>query len=372
MATTDEDSVAIVAGGGEGQEPADELYRLLVASVRDYAIFALDDQGRVVTWNPGAETLKGYRANEIIGRHFSAFYPDEDVARGKPAHELAIASEYGRYEDEGWRIRADGSRFWANVVITAMRLPGGRLVGFSKVTRDLTERRRAEQSLRQAYRDLEAFSYTVSHDLRAPLRSIIALAEAALTEPLTTEARTHLTSVMRSAQEGADLTENLLRFAHASAGELRDEPVDLIALAREIAGRLRESATHPVTFDVDDKKEMHVRGDRALLRIALENLLSNAWKFTRGRENARVEFMVEQDGDGAPVYVVRDNGAGFDAANARSLFQPFQRFHAQVEFPGSGVGLATVQRIIRRHAGRVWAEGEPGRGARFYFTLHRR
>jgi len=361
----------------EALRASEERFRLLVGNVRDYAIYMLDPTGHVVSWNRGAEQIKGYAAEEIIGQHVSRFYAPEDAAAGKPAAALEAAAAAGRYEEENWRVRKDGSRFWANVVMTAVRDERGKLLGFAKVTRDLSERRRAEAEIRArtaqleaANKELEAFSYSVSHDLRAPLRSIDGFSQALqedYTARLDEEGRSHLRRVRAATQRMAHLIDDLLHLARVSRAELKSAPVDLSALAQGVVAELRQrEPRRAVEFVCADKAQ--VRGDPALLRVVLENLLGNAWKFTTQRRPARIEFGVAQQ-DGASAYFVRDNGAGFDMTYADKLFGAFQRLHSAKEFEGTGIGLATVQRIIHRHGGRVWAESAVDQGATFYFTV---
>jgi PAS domain S-box-containing protein len=349
--------------------PADtsERYRLLVESINDYAIFTLDPEGHVTSWNLGAERFKQYRAEEIMGRHFSVFYPPEDIASGKPARELAVAAREGRIEDEGWRVRKDGTRFWANVVITALR-ENGRLIGFAKVTRDLTERMQNEERLRAAVTELDAFAYSVSHDLRAPLRSIDGFSQVLLedyADKLDDAGKEALARIRAATQRMGALIDDLLKLSRVSRGELRTETVDLSALAAGIAREFRGRDVH-----ITIAPGLVVQGDPRLLRIALENLLGNAWKYTSKRRDARIEFgALERPGGGERVFYVRDNGAGFDMQYADKLFGAFQRLHGANEFEGTGVGLATVQRILRRHGGRIWAEAKVDEGATFYFTV---
>ena len=226
--------------------------------------------------------------------------------------------------------------------------------------------------LETANRELEAFSYSVSHDLRAPLRAIDGFSQALLedhAEQVDTEGKDHLRRVRTAAQRMAELIDDLLDLSRVTRAEMRRERVDLSELAQDIVSQLEKSEPERrVEFFVKD--DLVVNGDPSLLRVALENLLGNAWKFTGERTPARIEFGIEEQ-DGQRVYFVRDNGAGFDMAYADKLFGPFQRLHAATEFPGTGVGLASVQRIIHRHGGRVWAEAEVDQGATFYFTLKR-
>ena len=352
---------------------SEERFRLLVDSVQDYAIFVLDLQGRVQSWNRGAQRLNGYRASEIVGQHFSRFYPPEDARAGKPQIELETATRTGRYEEEGWRVRKDGTRFWASVNVTAMRDPrDGRLIGFSKVTRDLTERRRAEQALRDAYADMEAFAYTSSHDLRAPLRAIHALADLTLHDhaDLPADARSSLETMRGRAEQASKLVDDLLRFARGTRADMRQERVDLLALAREAAAALKDRYPRAVELRAQPDADFEVLGDPDLLRVVLENLLSNAWKYTQKAASPRVEVATGGlDEEGRRILRVRDNGVGFDGRRAAELFQPFRRLHAEKEYAGTGVGLATVRRIVERHGGRVWAESKPGEGASFFLAL---
>ena len=356
---------------------SEERFRLLVGTVRDYAIYMLDPSGRVMSWNRGAEQIKGYTAEEIVGTHFSSFYPPEAIAAGTPERALAAAAEHGRFEEENWRVRKDGSRFWADVVITAVRDDQGKLLGFAKVTRDLTERKRTDELLRRhtvqlevSNAELDAFAYSVSHDLRAPLRSIDGFSQALLEDyaaQLDDAGRDSLQRVRVATQRMATLIDDLLNLARITRSEMVIGSVDVSELARELAAEL--AASDPGrTVDLVIAPGLEARADRGLLRVVLQNLIGNAWKFTGKRDGARIEVGVVST-NGERAYFVRDNGAGFDMAFASKLFGAFQRLHRATEFPGTGVGLATVQRIIHRHGGRVWAESVVDRGATFYFTL---
>ena len=349
---------------------SEERFRLLVESVKDYAIFMLDPAGRVASWNAGAEAIKGYAAEEILGQHFSVFYTPEDVASGKPQAQLDAAVREGRVEDEGWRLRKDGQRFWADSVITALRDPAGTLVGFGKVTRDLTIRRRTEEQLSQSNSELERFSYSVSHDLRAPLRAINGYAQAVLEDyaaALDPEGQRFLAVIRDSAKRGGELIDALLNFSRLGRQTLAVEPVNLTELARAVVEELRKAAGPDGTDTIVDPLPP-ARGDRTLLRQVLANLIGNAFKFTRGRPHPHIEIGARREGQ-AVVYFVRDNGVGFDMQYADKLFGVFQRLHRADEFEGTGVGLALAQRIIQRHGGRIWADGKVDGGATFFFTL---
>jgi PAS domain S-box-containing protein len=474
---------------------SEERLRLLVEGTRDYAIFMLDPQGMVATWNEGARRIKGYTEAEAVGTHFSRFYPPEDVAAGKPERELRIATETGLYQEEGIRVRKDGTRFWANVTITPLRGQDGRLRGFSKVTQDITQRKEVERSLREseakfsaffhnsllpfaitlladgtyleandaftrtlgwtreellgrrphelgivadpatraeavkgvaaeghvparavqlkakdghtveaiasmtrirwagreciaagfadvteqkrteasleaANQELDAFAYSVSHDLRAPLRSMSGFAQILLEDhagQLPPDARHDIDMIIDSAREMGELVDDLLAFSRLGKQPLAKEAVEPGRIARQVLDELRAGQKGPRDVRVRFGEMPACQADPALLRQVFANLLSNALKYTRKREHAEVEVGWTPEGGGA--YFVRDNGVGFDMKHADKLFGVFQRLHRAEDYEGTGVGLAIVQRIVQRHGGRVWAQAAVDQGATFFLTL---
>lgn len=356
---------------------SEERLRMIIGNIKDYAVITLDRLGHVTSWNGAAERINGYCEKEVIGRDVSMFYTSGDVTIGKPTTELDTAIKSGRFEDDGWRVRKDGSQFWANVVVTPLLDQAGTVRGFVKITRDTTEKRIAEQQLLQrsaeleaANKELESFSYSVSHDLRAPLRGIDGFSQA-LEEDyaahLDATARNYLARIRTGTQRMGMLIDDLLNLARVTRAEMHWETIDLTKMASDIARDLQSAEpTRGITLRIDDG--LTATGDHRLVRVALQNLLGNAWKFTSKRTDARIEFST-LGSNGSRTYFVRDNGAGFDQAYAARLFGAFQRLHSMEEFPGTGIGLATVQRIIHRHGGKVWAEGAVSQGATVYFTM---
>src|SRR5216683_874775 len=261
-----------------------ETFRLLVEGVQDYAIFMLDGAGRVSTWNSGAERIKGYRAEEIVGQHFSRLYPPEAIAEGKPAQLLGIAARDGRVEDEGWRVRKDGSRFWADVIITTLR-------------------RRTEQALAQTNQELERFSYSVSHDLRAPLRAINGYAQALWedhAEKLGDEGERLLAVIRDSAKLGGQLIDGLLTFSRVGRQALARGTVNVTALAQSVVAELWQTQGS-VAVEVVISPLPPASGDAALLRQVLVNLIGNAFKFSAKRAHPKVEIGAEQNGSESGV-----------------------------------------------------------------------
>ena len=353
------------------------IHQLMVDSRGDYAIFMLDPNGIVASWNTGAEQIKGYSRDEIVGRHFSVFYPAEDRARGKPERELLIAARDGRIEEEGKRVRNDGSEFWANIVISAVRDRADALVGFVKVTRDLTERRKEQaraladaQALQAVNAELESFTYSVSHDLRAPIRQIEGFAkilEEHLGDSLDPQVEHYLHRIQEGSQQMGRLVDDLLHLAQLGRQHAKPRLTPLDAIVDEVLTSLRgEILERAITCRVGALPALEC--DPGLMKVVFTNLLSNAVKYTRRSEQPVIEIG-QLVTDGIPVIYVRDNGVGFDMKYADKLFGVFQRLHRSEDFEGDGVGLAIVSRIIRKHKGTIWAESVPDHGATFFFTL---
>lgn len=328
--------------------------------------------GRFLEVNPAlVSMLEAESAETLLERPLATFRTadgrplfgdDEGPLEGVVNTEIELLTLKGRPFQGAIRARLrreDDRTFYDGVIedVTARK----------EIARQL-ESRTAE--LEATNRELEAFSYSVSHDLRAPLRAIDGFSRILLTdyaERLDETGRDRLGRVRRAAQHMGTLIDDLLKLSRVTRTELKREDIDLSALAEDVANELRRQAPErEVAFDI--APALHANGDRGLLRVVLDNLLGNAWKFTGGRSDARISLAAETR-DGETVYVVRDNGAGFDMAYADKLFGVFQRLHDAGEFPGTGIGLATVQRVVHKHGGRIWAESEVGGGARFYFTL---
>ncbi|MGE5183537.1 MAG: ATP-binding protein [Acidobacteriota bacterium] len=352
----------------------EELFRLLVESVRDYAIFMLDRQGCVATWNPGAERLKGYRGDEIIGRHFSTFYPDADVRAGKCEMELEGAARDGRFEDEGWRVRKDGTRFWANVVISAVRDSRGELVGFSKVTRDLTERRRGEDeraarlAAEQANRAKDAFLAVLGHELRNPLAPMVTAVQRM---KLRGGDSKELGVIERQLDHVMRLVDDLLDVSRIAQGKVvlkkqRLELRDVIAKALEIAGPLIEQRQHAIDITLPPGA-LPVYGDEVRLTQVVTNLLVNAAKYTD--PGGHIWVVAREHGDALAIDV-RDDGIGIEPAMLGRVFDLFAQNHdSDRRAPGGlGIGLALVRSLVARHGGEVSVRSE-GRGHGSTFTV---
>ena len=359
-----------------------ESLRLLVESVRDYAIFMLDPHGIVRTWNRGAARLKGYGAAEIIGRHFSVFYPTRDREMGRPEKNLAAALAEGRFEDEGWRVRKDGTEFWADVVITAIHDPDGRLRGFAKVTRDLTERRRAEEQsillahAEEAVRLREEFMSIAAHELRTPLHALqlqITALNLLLERPSENIDRAALGERSRRAVHltkrlGALIT-RLLDSSRVAAGRLtlQKEPTDLVRCTTGVLDTLRERiAVSGVEIRLVAPDELVGNWDPLRIEQVMYNLIENA--ITYGRPPLDISIGAD---DATATIDVRDHGGGIAEEEVPKIFAKPLRGRPRAGGGGLGLGLYISRAIVEEHGGRIVLVDLSGSGAHFRITLPR-
>ena len=369
----------------EALRQSEERFRLLVEGVRDYAIFMLDPSGRIVSWNRGAEALKQYRADEIIGHHISAFYPATDVAEGKPARELEIARREGRYEEEGWRIRKDGTAFWAGVLITAVHGADGGLVGFSKVTRDLTERRAAQEraiadtrrltEIETASRTKTEFLTAMSHELRTPINATMGYADLLLMDiggGLSEQQREYVARVRGSQEHLLAIINDLLNYGRIESGQLNYEIGP--ALLRELVDKVfpmiqPQAAAKGLTLIMHPcPPDSRVLVDRIKAEQIILNLLSNAVKFTPPGGRVSVGCVL---GGGVGRVMVEDTGPGIPADKHEAIFAPFVQLGRSLTsgHEGTGLGLAISRDLARAMKGDITVESSPGRGARFTLAL---
>ena len=357
---------------------------LMVESVVDYAIFMLDANGRVATWNAGAERIKGYSAAEITGEHFSRFYPREDVDAGKPGRALAIAAREGRFAEEGWRLRKDGSAFWASVVVSAVRDESGRLLGFAKVTRDLTERKRVEAELVRAKVDAEKasesksqFLANMSHELRTPLNSLLILARLLADNVggnLNDKQVRFAQTIYASGMDLLALINDLLDLAKIEAGAMTALHVSATPFAElrdELERTFREVAREKklaFAIGLDAGLPQAVRTDATRLKQIMKNLLANAFKFTR---EGAVELRIEPRGAGFVAFAVRDTGIGIPPDKQEVIFEAFQQADGSTsrQYGGTGLGLSISRELARLLGGRLELQSEPGKGSTFTLVL---
>jgi PAS domain S-box-containing protein len=355
---------------------SEERFRLLISSVEDYAIFMLDPDGRVITWNTGASRLKGYTAKEIVGEHFSRFYPPEDVAKNKPAMELESALLEGRVEDEGWRLHKDGTRFWASVLITPMYDPTGTLLGFSKVTRDLTQHKRAEEErlqlahAQEAIRLRDEFLSIAAHELKTPLTALQLQLQSVkkLMDSLESRVATKIGRALRSTTRLSDLVETLLDVSRISTGQLTLHPVrfDLVDTVKDLTERLSEAAAMAdCPLRVRDGQPIEGTWDRLRIEQVITNLLSNAFKYASGRP---IEISMAREGAEA-LLVITDQGPGLPEKDLPRLFRRFERAASMSHYGGLGLGLYVSREIVEAHGGSLSAENPPEGGARFTIRL---
>ncbi|HEX5970387.1 MAG TPA: ATP-binding protein [Gemmatimonadaceae bacterium] len=361
-----------------------DLYRLLVDTVRDYAIFALDPTGHVASWNEGARRIKGYERDEIIGKHFSVFYPPEKIAERFPEYELEVAAREGRFEDEDWRVRKDGTKFWANVVITALHDDTGKLVGFAKVTRDLTERREAQLKAvedarrlalsEEANRTKSAFLAAMSHELRTPLNAIGGYADlllAGVGGELGPQQRQYVERLHAGQRHLLAVINDILNFSRIEAGQLEydiepvrlQDSIDAVLPLIEPQARARQ-----LELTNGDPADVTVLADGPKVEQILINLLSNAVKFTE--PGGRISLRAGRNGDHGYVSV-RDTGVGIPAEKLGAVFQPFVQVGRNLTSPheGTGLGLAISSDLAHGMGGDLGVESTVGEGSEFTLKL---
>ena len=388
IATTERDITERKRAETVLQQKLEELSRMAtVVSDSNDAVIMHDFDGKILAWNRGAKETYGYTEAEALGRNVREIVATADreaaltliqnIKQGKLVRSFELR-----------RLAKDGRVLDVWLTSTLLRDEKGQPVAIATTERDITERKRTEEEIRElntglerrvierttqleaANKELEAFSYSVSHDLRAPLRSIDGFSQVLLedyADKIDAAGQDALKRVRAAAQRMAQLIDDMLKLSRVTRSEMRLETVDLSSMAHAVLDELQRTQPNR-QVDCVIAEGIVAKGDTQLLRAVLENLLGNAWKFTGKQGYARIEFGRSQR-DGETAYFVRDNGAGFDMAFVNKLFGAFQRLHTVEEFPGTGIGLATVQRVIHRHGGRVWAEGALTKGATFYFTI---
>jgi PAS domain S-box-containing protein len=356
---------------------SEERFRLLVDSVEDYAIFMLNPEGYVTTWNIGAERIKGFKAEEILGKHFSCFWPADDVAAGRCEQELERAKLDGRVEQEGWRLRKNGTRFWANVVISAVRDACGQLVGFAKVTRDLTARRNLEQERLQRARAEEAlrvrdeFLSIASHELKTPLTSVqmemFALKDRL--QALDERAERKFERLSRNVDRLSALVDALLDVSRIATGRLalNPEPLELGEVVTGMVENMRLPAER-AGCNVSVAVEESLAGcwDRLRIEQVLVNLLSNAFKYAAG---SPVAVRLTREGDDTAVITVRDRGPGIPEEDLPRVFDRFARAAPLQNYGGLGLGLYVSRQIATAHGGTITARNRSGGGTEFVVHL---
>jgi PAS domain S-box-containing protein len=370
---------------------SEERYHKMISEVQDYAIILLSLNGDIENWNVGAKYIKGYSAKEIIGKNFRIFYPKSDRENKLPEALLEEAIKKGRAVHEGWRVRKDGSTFWGYVVITALHDEGGGVIGFSKVTRDLTERKRADEALQASTaqielknnalerlnKELSSFTFVASHDLQEPLRKILTYTlQMEKQEGFPLNAKAHLEKIKNTTARMQNLINDLLSYSHISNDKTKSEAVDLNEILQGVKNDLEVSINEKRAV-IESNMLPVLNGVRFQFHQLFLNLLSNSLKFSKTDESPVIKIKARII-NGPPLsgdiplsnnkyhqITITDNGIGFDSSFSAKVFEPFERLHPKHEYSGTGIGLAIVKRVMQNHNGIVTADGEVNKGASF-------
>jgi PAS domain S-box-containing protein len=360
---------------------ANERFRVLVENVKDYAIYMENTEGTIEIWTPGAERIYGYSTQEAIGQHFSLFMAPELVATGFCEQQLYIAATEGRFETEGWRFRKDGRQFWANIILEALRDEMGQLIGFTNITRDMTERKQAEQELldyqhklEESNKSLEIFAAMASHDLKAPLRKIAFFSDhihTTASDKLDAETLDDLNRIRKSVRHMQNLVDDFLVLARVTRKDhAAFQEVDLFQIAHKVvadyAEQIREKQAR-----IEIGTLCTVQGDPGLLEQLLHNLIGNALKFQRPDVPPVVLIIADCSDSTWQELRVTDNGIGFPQVHAERIFEPLERLQSNHHYEGTGIGLTICKRIVEQHGGTIRAESTPGEGTSFMIRLPR-
>jgi PAS domain S-box-containing protein len=368
----------------EALRKSEERYHKMIDEVRDYAILLLDKDGNIQNWNTGAEAIKGYKPDEIIGKNFRTFYLPEDRAGKLPEKLLQEATDYGKAIHEGWRLRKDGSRFWGSIVITALHAVDGSIIGFSKLTRDLTERKQAEDIMREYLlqlekqnKELEQMTYVVSHDLQEPLRKIQMFTDITSTFcPDQMIVQRYLQKINVSAERMRALISSILSYTSLIQDEDKMEVTDLDAILRSVLADF-ELPVEEKNAQIESDVLPVIKAIPSQVDQLFYNLISNALKFTDKPPRIRISSTILQHNEIESVtdhflkgtylqITFADNGIGFDNKYENLIYAMFQRLHGKHEYSGTGIGLTLCKKIMENHHGFIRANGEPGKGATFY------
>jgi PAS domain S-box-containing protein len=349
---------------------AADLYRMQVRDLRNYAMFMLDPRGVITSWNAGVEHLLGYTEKEWIGQHASVIFTPEEKAVEVCESEMQLAQETGSATDIRWHRHKNGSEFFANGFMNALRDERGALIGYAKIMSDETSRKQLQDSLTESNTALEQFAYVASHDLQEPLRTMTAFAQLLVSKyrgKLDGEAEEFLDFIVKGAVRMGSLIQDLLAYARLTTEHKRPSSIaldeDLETALTHLDQAIIESGAS-VTHDPMPTLPV----DRGQMVRLFQNLVGNAVKYRKPDQPSKVHISAEQRG-AEWVISVRDNGIGFESQFAATIFVPFKRLHSAEEYPGTGVGLAICQRIVQAQGGRIWAESVPGEGSTFFFTL---
>ncbi|MFP8779720.1 PAS domain S-box protein [Hydrogenophaga sp. RWCD_12] len=371
---------------------SEQRFRLMADNLREYCIFFMDDEGRVTDWTDSAQRMEGFSPSEMLGQHYAKLLELDNPEGAMESAEqmLRMAASRGQHELHTWQSRKDASRYWSHSLLIALRDDAGELKGFAKISRDMTDAKRLDDLMRNindelenrvverteqllaANKDLESFSYSVSHDLRSPLRhisSFVSLLEEHLANNGDDTTLRYLGTIGNSARHMSQLIDGLLAFSRLGRAAVNVMPVDFTMLVEAVVSQIAHDTEGRVVDWVIAQDLPVVQGDALLLREVWANLLGNAFKYTRPRERARIEIGWSVDPAVGYTFYVKDNGVGFDTKYAQKLFGVFQRLHRASDFEGTGIGLALTRRILERHGGSIWAESQPGEGSVFHFSL---